>query len=77
MNSFFINIAKNLQLKKDIKSKLNKLEGILKVFESHSSIDKSKKFPFRHIKDDEMQKFILDLDGSKATPDIHLPTITQ
>ena len=43
MNSFFINIAKNLQLKKDIKSKLNKLEGILKVFESHSSIDKSKK----------------------------------
>ena len=43
MNSFFINITKNLQLKKDIKSKLNKLEGILKVFESHPNIDKSKK----------------------------------
>ena len=43
INNFFINITKDLELKKDSKSKLNNLEDILKVFEFHSSIEKMKK----------------------------------
>ena len=86
-----------MAVKKDSKGKLNNLEDILKAFESHPSIEKIKKaitttekFSFRNVKDDEMQKFIMNLDGSKATPvgniptdmlkqtiDIHLPIMTQ
>ena len=40
MNSFFINITKDLELKKGSRCKLNKLEDILKAFESHLSIEK-------------------------------------
>ena len=43
MNNFFINITKDLELKKDNKGKLNNLEDILKAFESHLSIEKIKK----------------------------------
>ena len=84
-------------MKKDSKGKLNNLEDILKAFESHPSVEKIKKaitttekFSFRNVKDDEMQKFIMNLDGSKATPvgniptdmlkqtiDVHLPIMTQ
>ena len=97
MNNFFINITKDLELKKDSKGKLNNLEDILKTFESHPGIEKIKKainttekFTFRNVKDDEARKFIVNLDGSKATPvrdiptdmlklsiDIHLPIMTQ
>ena len=63
MNNFFINITKDLQLKKDSKSKLNNVKDILKAFESHTTIEKIKKaisvtekFPFRHVKDDEVRK---------------------
>ena len=97
MNNFFINITKDLEMKKDSKGKLNNLEDILKAFESHPSVEKIKKaitttekFSFRNVKDDEMQKFIMNLDGSKATPvgniptdmlkqtiDVHLPIMTQ
>ena len=97
MNNFFINITKDLELKKDSKGKLNNLEDILKTFESHPGIEKIKKainttekFSFRNVKDDEGRKFIVNLDGSKATPvrdiptdmlklsiDIHLPIMTQ
>ena len=98
MNNFFINITKDLEeLKKDSKGKLNNLEDIVKAFESHPSIEKIKKainttekFSFRNVKDDEVRKFIMNLDGSKATPagniptdmlkqtiDIHLPIMTQ
>ena len=72
-NFFFINITKDLELKKDSKGKLNNLEDIHKAFESHPSIEKIKKaiitekFSFRHVKDDEVRKFIMALDGSKAT----------
>ena len=75
INNFFINITKDLELKKDSKSKLNNLEDILKVFEFHSSIEKikkaintTKKFSFCNVKDDEVRKFIMNLDGSKAIP---------
>ena len=43
MCNFFINITKDLELKKDSKGKLNKLEDILKAFESHPSIEKNQK----------------------------------
>ena len=97
INNIFVNITKDLEQQKDIKGKLNNLEDILKAFESHTSIEKIKdviniteKFSFRHVKDNEVQKFIMNLDGSKATPvgdipidmlkqaiDIHLPVMTQ
>ena len=72
MNNFFINITKNLELKKDSKGKLNNLKYILKAFESHPSIEKIKKainttekFSFRNVNDDEVRKFIINLDGLK------------
>ena len=81
INNFFINITKDLELKKDSKSKLNNLEDILKVFEFHSSIEKIKKainttknFSFCNVKDDEVRKFIMNLDGSKAIPVEDIPT---
>ena len=61
MNNFFINITKDLKLKKDSKGKLNNLEDTLKAFRSHPSIEKTKKainttekLSFRHVKDDEV-----------------------
>ena len=75
MNNFFINITKDVELKKDSRHKLNNLEDIfLKHFEFHPCIKKikkaintSKKYSFRHVKD-EVLKFIMNLDVSKATP---------
>ena len=81
MNKFFINITKNIELKKNSKGKLNNLEDILNAFESHLSIEKIKKainttekFSFRNVKDDEVRKFIMNLGGSKATPVRDIPT---
>ena len=81
MNNFFINITKDLELKKDSKGKLNNLKDIVKVYESHPSIEKIKnaintteKFFFPHLKDDEVRKFIMNLDGTKATPVGDIPT---
>ena len=75
INNFFINITKELELKKDNKGKLNILEDILKAFEYHPSIEKIKKainttenFPFRYVKDDVVHKFFMNVDRSKATP---------
>ena len=62
MNNFFINITKDLELKKDSKGKLNNVEDILKAFESHSSIEKIEKainttenFSFRNVKTNEVR----------------------
>ena len=49
MNNFFINITKDLEMKKDSEGKLNNLEDILKAIKSHPSIEKC----------------IFSLDGSK------------
>ena len=83
MNNFFINITKDVELKKDSKSKLNNLEDILEAFESHPSIEKIKKainttqkFSFCNRKDDEVRKFIMNLEGSKATPVGDIPSDT-
>ena len=44
MNNFFINITKDLELKKDSRHKLNNPEDIfLKHFKFHPSIEKIKK----------------------------------
>ena len=72
--SFFTNITKDLELKKDRNGKLNNLI-LLKSF---------------LLKDYEVRKFIMNLDGPKATlvgdiptnmlkqtVDIHLPIMTQ
>ena len=65
MNNFFISITKDLELKKYSSGKLNNLEDILKVFESHPSIEKIKKainttekFSFRNVKNDEVRKLL-------------------
>ena len=83
MNNFFINITKDVELKKDSKSKLNNLEDILEAFESHPSIEKIKKainttqkFSFCNRKDDEVRKSIMNLEGSKATPVGDIPSDT-
>ena len=46
MNNFFVNITKDLELKKDSKGKLNNLKGIYKTFESHPSIEKIKSYQY-------------------------------
>ena len=43
IKNFFINMMKDLGLNKDSKAKLNNLEHILKVFESHPIVEKLKK----------------------------------
>ena len=40
MNNFFINITKDLELKKDTKGKLNNMEDFFKASESHPIIEK-------------------------------------
>ena len=81
MSNLSVNTTKDVELKKDGKGKLNNLEDVLKAFESHLSIEKIKKainttekFSFCHVKDDEMRKFIMNLDGSKAIPVGDIPT---
>ena len=80
INNFFINVTKYLELKKDSKDKLNNLEDILKTFESYPNIEKIKKaiittekFSFRHVTDDEVCKFIMNLDNFKVTPVGNIP----
>ena len=81
MSNLSVNTTKDVELKKDGKGKLNNLEDVLKAFESHPSIEKiekaintTEKFSFCHVKDDEMRKFIMNLDGSKAIPVGDIPT---
>ena len=82
MSNLSINTTKDVELKKDGKGKLNNLEDVLKAFESHPSIEKIKrainttgKFSFfSFCQDDEVRKFIMNLDGSKAIPVEDIPT---
>ena len=46
MNNFFINITKDLELKKDIKGKFNNLEDIRKAFGSHPGIENKKSYQY-------------------------------
>ena len=56
MSNLSVNTAKDVELKKDGKGKLNNLEDVLKAFESHPSVEKiekaintTEKFSFCHV----------------------------
>ena len=83
MNSFFINIAKGLELKEDHESNANALEDVLDAFNSHPSIERirrivktNKNFSFQTVPEDLVRKIVLKLDGSKATPVGDIPANT-
>ena len=71
MNNYFVNITADLDLKRDSE---NLVYNIKKKFQNHQNIFKIKKtfdvtdlFSFHEITEDETQKEISKLDGSKAT----------
>ena len=83
MNSFFINIAKGLELKEDHESNANALEDVLDAFNSHPSIERIRRivktnenFSFQTVPEDLVRKIVLKLDGSKATPVGDIPANT-
>ena len=41
---------------------------------SKKAISTTEKFSFLNVKDDEVRKFIMNLDGSKAAPGGDIPT---
>ena len=93
MNNFFANITKVLKLKKIVRENLIIWKIFLKHFDLtqvlrkiKKAINTSEKFSFRHVKDNEVRNFIMNLDGSKTAPvgdiltdvliqtiDVHLP----
>ena len=77
MNNYFANVTADLDLKRDSKNFHDtpaSLYNIKKKFQDHQSVLKIKKafnvtdFSFHEITEDEIQKEISKLDGSKATP---------
>ena len=79
MKNFFINITKDLELKEDSKGKCNNLEGIyfLEHLNLTQVLNNSKKLDsylydfkvlFLPCEDDGKRRFIMNLEGSKATP---------
>ena len=74
MSKFFINITKDLELQEDKSSNTNTLEDVLKVFNTHSSVERIKRnikvidIFFQQITEDLMPKIVLNLDSFKATP---------
>ena len=80
MNTFFVNITKSLDLKKDDDSSLNPMNSenisdILQKHKNHPSVQDisqtfttNKKFSFEFVTEDLVREEIMNLDGSKATP---------
>ena len=75
MNSSFVNITKDLELKEDNESNANTLKDTLGAVNSYPSIERirrtvktNEKFSFQPVPEDLVHKIILSLDGSKATP---------
>ena len=75
MNSSFVNITKDLELKEDNESNANTLEDTLGAVNSYPSIERirrtvktNEKFSFQPVPEDLVHKIILSLDGFKATP---------
>ena len=75
MNSSFVNITKDLELKEDNESNANTLEDMLGAANSYPSIERirrtvktNEKLSFQPVPEDLVHKIILSLDGSKATP---------
>ena len=83
MNTFFVNITKDLELKNDIEEISNvsdDLENILESFTSHPSLEKieeyydlQKIFSFQQVNENEVKKIITGLNCSKATPCDDIP----
>ena len=80
MNTFFVNITKSLDLKKDDDSSLNpinfeNINDILGKHKNHPSVHKisqtfitNEKFSFNFLTEDQVRELIMNLDSSKATP---------
>ena len=78
MNDYFVNIAADLDLKRDSENFYDTLASVYNIKKKpqyHQSILKIKKafnvtdlFSFHEITEDEIRKEISKLDGSKATP---------
>ena len=75
MNSFFINIAKGLEIKDGNESNANTLEDVLDTFNSYPNIERimrtvkaNEKVSFQPVPQDLVRGIILNLDSSKATP---------
>ena len=79
MNTFFVNIAESLDLKKDDDSSLNPInsENINDILEKHKHYPSvheisqtcmaNEKFSFKFMMEDLVRE-VMNLDGSKATP---------
>ena len=79
MNTFFVNIAENLDLKKDDDSPLNPIssENIndLEKLKNYPSVHKisqtfmiNEKRSFKFMTEDQVREVIINIDSSKATP---------
>ena len=100
MNNYFVNITADLDLKRDSEKLYDTPASVYNIktkFQDHQTILKIKKafnvtdlFYFHAITEDEIQKEISKLDGSKATPvgdipkemlkstiDAHVPLLTK
>ena len=77
MNNFFINITKDLALKKDNSCNINTLEDVLKVFNTHPSVERNieinEKFSFQQATEDLVRKIVLNLHSSKVFPVGEMP----
>ena len=78
MNNYFVNVTADLDLKRDSENFYDtpaSVYNIKKKYQAHQSILKIKEafnvtdlFSFHEITEDEIQREISKLDGSKATP---------
>ena len=82
MNSFFINIAKNLNLKPHKNSSLNDINGITSNFDNHISIkDMKESFPnivssnFQEVSREIVKKEIINLKVKKSSTNGSIPAI--
>ena len=71
MTTFFIDITINLIISKIFLKHLNLTLVLTKI---EKAINTTEKFLFRHVKDNDVRKFIMNADGSKASLVGSIPT---
>ena len=71
MTTFFIDITINLIISKIFLKQLNLTLVLTKI---EKAINTTEKFLFRHVKDNDVRKFIMNVDGSKASLVGSIPT---
>ena len=71
MTTFFIDITINLIISKIFLKHLNLTLVLTKI---EKAINTTEKFLFRHVKDNDVRKFIMNVDGSKASLVGNIPT---